>query len=185
MGIPGGLKLSRLIEFVGHIYFLILPVIIGAVLNMIVVKLPILRSWQIPIDCGKTLKDGKRIFGDNKTWKGFIAMIILTALAASVIWRKTFPYSFLCGAWVGFAYVLFELPNSFIKRRLNIQTGKNGGIVQTFFDQADSVIGFIICLPLIYPLDWKEALGILIVATATHYIFNVLLFYAKLRGQKG
>ncbi|MDR0469410.1 MAG: CDP-archaeol synthase [Peptococcaceae bacterium] len=175
----------KLIEFVGHLYFLILPVIVGAVLNMVFIKLPVLKSWQTPMDGGKTLKDNKRIFGDNKTWKGFWGMIVLTAFAAWPIWHGVFSYSFFCGAWLGFAYALFELPNSFIKRRLDIKAGKNGGAIQTFFDQADSVIGFILLFPLIYPLTWQEALGIFVVATATHYLFNILLFYAGLRGQKG
>jgi CDP-diglyceride synthetase len=175
----------RIVAFIGHIYFFILPAILGGILNMIFIKLPVLEPLKIPIDGGKTLKDGKRILGDNKTWKGFFGMIILTALSASIFWHSTFQYSFLCGAWLGFAYVLFELPNSFIKRRLGVQSGKNGGIVQTFFDQADSVIGCILFMPLFYPLTLLEAAGILIIATVTHYIFNVLLFFAKLRGQKG
>ena len=175
----------RIIAFIGHIYFLILPVILGGILNMVFVKLPVLKSWQIPIDGGKKLKDGKRIFGDNKTWKGFFGMIVLTALSAWLFWHDTFRYSYLCGAWLGFAYVLFELPNSFIKRRIGIQHGKNGGIIQTFFDQADSVIGCVLFMPLFYHLTLLEAVGILVIATATHYFFNVLLFFMKLRGQKG
>ncbi len=175
----------KLIDFMGHVYFLMLPAIVGAVLNMVFVKLPVLKCWQIPIDAGRTLKDGKRILGDNKTWKGFAGMIVLSGVSAWVFWRGVFPYSFLCGAWLGFAYVLFELPNSFIKRRLNKPPGKNGGIIQTFFDQSDSVIGCMLFLPVFYHLTWGEALGILVIGTATHYLINMLLFYARLRGQRG
>ena len=173
------------LRFIGHIYFLLLPAILGGVLNMVFVKLPILKSWQIPIDGGKTLKDGKRIFGDNKTWKGFFGMIVLTALSALLFWHSAFQYSYLCGAWLGFAYVLFELPNSFVKRRLNIGSGKNGGFIQTLVDQADSALGYALFMLFIYPLTFIEWLSIFIIATATHYIFNVLLFFVKLRGQKG
>jgi len=175
----------RAAAFIGHIYFLILPAMLGGILNMVFVKLPVLKSWRIPIDGGKILKDGRRVFGDNKTWKGFFGMIVLTALAARVFWHNAFQYSYLCGAWLGFAYVLSELPNSFIKRRLGIESGKNGGIIQTFFDQADSVIGCVLFMPLYYPLTLIEAAGILVIATATHYVVNVLLFFMKLRGQKG
>jgi len=173
------------LRFIGHIYFLLLPAILGGVLNMVFVKLPILKSWQTPIDCGKTLKDGRRIFGDNKTWKGFFGMIALTALTALLFWYNTFQYSYLLGAWLGLAYVLFELPNSFIKRRLNIQSGKNGGVVQTFFDQADSAIGYALFMLFIFPLTFIEWISIVLVATVTHYVFNILLYYLKLRGQKG
>lgn len=152
---------------------------------MIFVKLPILKLWQIPIDGGKTLKDGRRIFGDNKTWKGFFGMIVLTALPAWLFWHNTLQYSYLCGALLGFAYVLFELPNSFFKRRLNIQAGKNGGFIQTLVDQADSALGYALFMLFIYPLTLIEWISLVTIATATHYIFNVLLFYLKLRGQKG
>ena len=152
---------------------------------MVFIKMPVLRSWRIPIDGGKTLRDGKRVFGDNKTWKGFFGMIATTSVSAWLFWRGAFPLSFLRGAWLGLAYVLFELPNSFVKRRLDIQPGKNGCAIQTFFDQTDSVIGYIAFMPLVYPLSWAEAAGIFVIAGVSHYIINILLFYAKLRGQKG
>ena len=175
----------RIIAFIGHICFLILPAISGGILNMVFIKLPILKSWRIPIDGGKTLNDGKRIFGDNKTWKGFIGMIALTALSAWLFWHGTFQYSYLYGAWLGFAYVLFELPNSFVKRRLGKEAGKNGGALQTFVDQADSAIGYTLFFAIIYRLSWYEIIGMIIIATAAHYIFNNLLFFVNLRGQKG
>ena len=152
---------------------------------MVFVKLPVLKSWQIPMDGGKSLKDGRRILGNNKTWKGFFGMIFLTALSAWLFWHSTFAYSYLYGAWLGFAYVLFELPNSFIKRRLGIESGKNGGIIQTLFDQADSAIGYALFFAIIYPLTLYEIVAMIVIATVTHYTFNVLLFFLKLRGQKG
>lgn len=178
-------SIGRVVGFIGHIYFLLLPAILGGILNMVFIKLPILKSLQIPMDGGKSLKDGRRVFGDNKTWKGFIGMIALTALSAVLFWHGTFAYSYLYGAWLGFAYALFELPNSFIKRRLGMQPGKNGGAIQTFFDQADSAIGYTLFLAIVHPLSWLEAICVLAIAIATHYLFNVLLFIVKLRGQKG
>ena len=177
-----------LLKFIGNIYILILPIIMGGVCNMIFMKLPILNSWRFPMDARKTFR-GKRIFGDNKTWKGFSGMIFFTALSGLLFWSlfdpSRFLFNLLRGAWIGFAYVLFELPNSFIKRRLNISSGKNGGLVQTFFDQSDSVFGIVLLYPLVYPLTWKEALGIFVILTTSHYLINILLFYLKLKNQKG
>jgi len=177
----------NVLRFIGHIYVLILPIIMGGVSNMIFMKLPILKSWRYPMDAHKTFR-GKRIFGDNKTWKGFSGMIVFTALSGLLFWGLLYPFSFfylLRGAWIGFAYVLFELPNSFIKRRLNIASGKNGGFLQTFFDQCDSVIGIALLYPVVYPLTWLEALGIFVILTATHYAINILLFHLKLKNQRG
>ena len=66
-------------------YVTLLPAIIAGVLNMIWCKSSVLRGIQTPIDCGKKLKDGKRIFGDNKTWKGMLGYIVFNILAA-VVW---------------------------------------------------------------------------------------------------
>ena len=170
-----------MLEFVGHIYWLMLPAIVGGVLNMVWVKLPILKSWQKPMDGGKKLKDGRRIFGDNKTWKGFFGMIAFTAISAWVFG----VFGFFSGAWLGFAYVVAELPNSFIKRRLDVPPGKSGGIVQTFFDQADSAIGYALLLFVVYPATWQDMAGLVVIGTITHYIVNILLFFAKLKNQKG
>jgi CDP-diglyceride synthetase len=177
----GGLRLSEIINYIGHIYDIFLPIIFAAIANMIWCKLPICKFLKKPMDFGRTMKDGRRIFGDNKTWKGFFGMILLAAVFSLI----TGIYSFWAGAYLGLSYVIAELPNSFIKRRLGLEAGKNGSFVQTFFDQADSVIGFIIFLPLVYPETWSDALGLLIIGTATHYFFNILLYFVGLRNQKG
>jgi len=159
----------ELIKFIGHIYWLILPVTIGGILNMFFVKL---LKQRTPIN--------KRMFGENKTWQGFFGMILLSAISAWVLWGN-----FWHGALLGFAYVLFELPNSFVKRRLGVRPGANGSIIQTFFDLADSAIGCIIFLAFIYPLTWVEAIAVFLVSIATHYVINILLRLAKIKGHKG
>jgi len=170
-----------MLEFVGRIYWLMLPAILGGICNMVWMKLPVLKSLQKPMDRGKKLKDGRRVFGDNKTWKGFLGMIVFTAAFAGLF--GVFPL--WGGALLGFAYVLAELPNSFIKRRMGVTPGKSGGFVQTFFDQTDSVIGYVLFLPIVYPATWQEIAGILVLAPITHYIANVLLYFAGLKKQKG
>ena len=42
---------------------------------MIWCKLPILNRLKTPIDLGKNFVDGKRIFGDNKTYKGLVGYV--------------------------------------------------------------------------------------------------------------
>ena len=65
-------------------------------------------------------------------------------------YENTVLFNLVLGALLGLAYVLFELPNSFIKRRLEIREGKTAenGWKWTFIwiDQIDSLIGCIIFL---------------------------------------
>ena len=177
----------QVVRFIGQVYWLLLPIILGGVGNMVFVKLPILKSWRVPMDGGKVLKDGKRLFGDNKTWKGFVGMAVLTSLFAGLVWQwnAAIAWPFLSGAGLGFSYVLFELPNSFVKRRLGLKAGTNGGIVQTFFDQADSVIGCALFLWATRAATWQAFLGFIVLGVFTHYVINLLLYFVKLKNQKG
>lgn len=184
-------------------YLTLLSPIIAGILNMIWCKAPFLKSLQIPMDGGKNFADGKRISGDNKTWKGFLGYIILNILV-SVIWgilcnrlhinqynffymehANTFPYNLWIGFLLGLGYSLFELPNSFLKRRLNIEPGKpTEGIKKYFFiflDQADSVFGccFVVCL--FYKMSIGLYLFYVLLGAGTHIVINMMLYFLKLR----
>lgn len=193
---------------IGKLVYLMLPVILAGIFNMVLVKLPVLENFKTPMDRGKVLPDGKRLFGDHKTWKGFWGMVVLTSLFMGLfgiiydhfIWAKNVslvPYdefSFPFNAWFygavwGFGYVLFELPNSYIKRRIDIQPGKQGsgaiGKMFTVVDQADSVFGCLIFMLPFYVPSLRDAILMLVMATVFHYILNILLYLVGLKKQAG
>lgn len=135
--------MGNVLTNLAYMYVTLMPVIFAGILNMIFCKLPILGLLKKPIDAGKNFTDGRRIFGDNKTWKGFAGYVILGTLM-TLLWGfickaspaltshdffyfehdNTVTYNLLCGVLVGTAYALFELPNSFMKRRMGIEPGK-------------------------------------------------------------
>lgn len=188
-----------------EMYITLMPVIVAGIINMLWCKVSICDFLKKPIDFGKTAPDGKRIFGDNKTFKGFVGMIIFGALL-SVLWGEilkgnealnglnyfyrsrsnTISYNLLIGTLSGFAYALFELPNSFIKRRLDITPGKNDisgtkRFVFIFLDQADSVFGCVLVVCMFYPLPVWYYFVYVLVGALTHIIMNMLLYFCKLR----
>ena len=131
-----------MIDNILSMYITLMSPILAGILNMVWCKSRILKSLAIPIDGNKKFIDGKRIFGDNKTWKGLIGYIILNIFTAC-LWGlicsvskieqynflyvnhgNTITYNIVLGILLGLAYALCELPNSFIKRRLNIAPGK-------------------------------------------------------------
>ena len=63
-----------------QLLFLIAILVCAGSTNMAFVKAPLLRGLSRPMDGGILLRDGKRLFGDNKTWKGFFGMIAITAV---------------------------------------------------------------------------------------------------------
>lgn len=180
------------------IYITVLPIILASTFSTSLLKLPVLRRLRTPIDGGLNMSDGRRIFGDNKSWIG-AAVLICLAIILTVFWglvnslnpavqahnwlysvhSNTFTYNMVAGALLGLAYIVAELPNSFMKRRLRIAPGAvlSGmrGIPNIIIDHTDSVIGAAIVLWYLCRLTFVEFMVIIVVGGATHLIVNILL----------
>ena len=183
-------------------YMTLLGPILAGVVNSIFCKLNVFNSLKKPLDFNKKIK-GKRIFGDNKTWKGLLGYIffnIIFMVLVGIIYKSTsiehlnffyinhkntFIFNILVGALLGLFYALFELPNSFMKRRLDIKPGKTiTGPKKYFFiflDQADSVFGVALVVWMFYPIGIKVYLLYILVGAITHLLINMLLYALHLR----
>ena len=184
-------------------YVTLLSPIFAGILNMGWCKSKLMKPFMVPMDMGKNFVDGKRIFGDNKTWKGFLGYLCFNTICAPV-WgvichvagiehlnyfyvshENTLPFNLLIGLLLGLGYSLFELPNSFLKRRLDIKPGKSvSGAWKVFFvflDQADSVFGCALVVWFFYDLGIGRYLMYVLVGAATHIVMNMLLYFTKLR----
>lgn len=178
-----------------RVLWLAAPVVVAGVLHMVVVKLHLLAPLAKPIDGGRSWR-GERIFGDHKTWRGIVVMVVLSALVVGLqtlahehfAWARALAYYdygavpwHVSGAILGLGYVLAELPNSFFKRRLGVRPGATESPVGLVVDQADSVIG---CVLAMY-LYWTPPLGValLVVATGTglHLALNGAMLWGGLR----
>lgn len=185
-----------------NMYITMMPLILSGIFNMIFVKSSLYKKYNYPIDNYIVLKDGKRLFGNNKTIIGFISMIVfsicfqvlwglycLNLMKLSNEWYNIFENTILnnvkIGFYVGFIYMLFELPNSFIKRRLGIQEGKTDiglkGIIFFIVDQIDSLIGVFIFLKLYSNLNIYQYFEYLLLGGLTHIIINLILYIIKVR----
>ena len=191
-------------ETIIFMYITLIPVILAGILTMIWCKLPILKFLKRPIDGGKCLRDGKRIFGNNKTWTGLCGYLI-TNILVFILWglisqksdylqMHNYFYSYynnipsfnlLIGLLSGLAYALFELPNSFLKRRLDIRPGKSisGGwkVFFIFMDQADSVIGCALVVWMFHDIGLLTFIAFVLVGAITHMVLNMLLYILHLR----
>ena len=192
-----------MLRTIGMMYVTLIPTVLAGIFVMLWCKLPILKAIAKPIDFGKNFADGRRIFGDNKTWKGMLGYILFNTLF-SVLWgfacqgkalhdlnffyqyhENTIPFNLLIGVLLGLGYSLFELPNSFLKRRLDITPGKSiSGFWKVFFiflDQADSVFGVALVVWLFYPLGIGLYLLYVLVGAGTHLLLNMMLYFMHLR----
>ncbi len=184
-------------------YLTLLTPVFAGVINSIFCKSKILNKLKKPIDLNKNFIDNKRIFGDHKTIKGFLGYIFFNMIFSVlfgflfsifniekynffyIYHNNTFLYNLEIGFLLGLFYALFELPNSFIKRRLDISPGKStkgiSKIFFTFLDQADSVFGVALVVWMFYPLGIKLYLLYILLGAGTHLLLNMMLYFMHMR----
>ncbi len=170
---------------------------------MLFTKTGIYCQHRTPIDGGKVLGDGRRIFGNNKTWIGFFSMIIFCTVFQVIyglfckfanlnlygdvylVHDNTIWFNLLFGSMTGFVYMLFELPNSFIKRRLSIQDGKTAkgwkGRIFFVYDQIDSLIGVMFLLYLYSNITLIRYVLYVLLGGVTHLVINFFLYSVNVR----
>lgn len=170
-------------------YITLMPVILGGIGNMVFVKSSFYKNHRKPID------NGKNIFGDNKTWIGAISMIVqVTTFQILLSYTPLVKYNFIyennknlfslnliIGLLLGISYILFELPNSFVKRRLNIEPGKTKNWISYIIDQVDSIFGVTIVLFFYTEMTPLKFLEYIALGAITHGIINLILYYTKIR----
>jgi len=178
------------------------PIILGGILHMVVVQKKIGQGWAKPLDGGATWR-GRRWFGDHKTWRGFVVIVLGTALLTlmqgwlegmvptlrdSNLVNLARLGAFPTGLLWGLGYALPELPNSFVKRQLGIAEGQGSkswaGLFQTLIDQADSAIGCAVVAYLGFAMSAADALYLALFCTILHLLLNFLLGTAGLRQRR-
>ena len=160
---------------------------------------PVSRSLAVPLDGGLTWR-GRRVFGENKTVRGFVVMVPAAAMAfatlataagdarLSTLWPlSTSAYAAL-GAWAGFGFMTGELPNSFIKRQLGIRPGDAArtscaAFAQFLVDRLDSGIGMLAAISLAVPTPWLTWAIVLLVGPPLHWGFSVFMHHLGLKAR--
>ena len=160
------------------------------------------RSWLTPLDFGATLR-GKRLFGENKKLRGLLVMPPATALSFFGLGaaRARLPDWFAAGIWpvsdaslacigllAGAAFMLAELPNSFVKRRLEIGPGKSAErgplrVIFLWLDRFDSSIGCLAAISLCAPLSGMTWAWALLLGALLHAVFSASLYFAGVKAR--
>jgi len=75
-------------------------------------------EWAAPLDFGITLRDGTRLLGDHKTWRGLVG----GAIACGFV-TENLQLGLLRGVVFGTLAMLGDAASSFVKRRLRLGPG--------------------------------------------------------------
>ncbi|MFQ5887233.1 MAG: CDP-2,3-bis-(O-geranylgeranyl)-sn-glycerol synthase [Candidatus Hydrothermarchaeales archaeon] len=133
-----------------------------------------------PLDFGMSFPDGRRIFGDGVTIKGFFIGIVSGTI--SIILINIFR-NFQLTADIYLAFILSsgallgDALGSFVKRRLGMEQGESAPLL----DQLDFVFGglFTASFIVIIPLDWIIVLMLL--TPLGHLTVNFVGFQLKMK----
>lgn len=174
------------------LYFM-LPAYIANMAPVFAQKLGILKFLEGPVDGGKTI-GGKRIFGDHKTWRGFVVGVVA---AVAITWLQYFLYRvpafqtislldyskinpWLLGFLLGFGALFGDLIKSFFKRRTSLAPGAPW----IPFDQIDFAFSALIFAAPIYFPPWPAVIIILLASPVLHTITNNLGFLLRVKNTR-
>jgi len=137
---------------------------------------PVLAGGGLPMDFGKNFWDGRRLFGKNKTFRGFFFGLAIGGLVG-LLENFLFGYPILFSLISPLGALLGDLTGAFLKRRLDIAPGGLLPIV----DQIDFVVGAIaFSLPLSI-ISLELAIAILIITPPIHLLTNFAAYKLKLK----
>ena len=168
--------------------WLTLPIVVGGVAHMFFVANDWLPSLKVAM--------AEKPFGKNKTWRGIIVMPLVTVPGALLLGSLSnlLPASLaltledvsliVLGLSLGLGYVIFELPNSFIKRRVGIAPGATPSRGRLWFiamDQLDSAFGFALVYAILLDLPVLTYLFILIIFPFIALLVKRILFWFRLK----
>ncbi|MEZ4967056.1 MAG: hypothetical protein R2791_17570 [Saprospiraceae bacterium] len=160
--------------------FILIPLILSNVMHMWWVKKDLWPGLAIPV--------WPRLFGENKTWRGFVVLPLLNGLF-SALFALLVPVvpptmGFPTGFILGLAYMASELPNSLIKRQAGIPPGRSAvsnAWIFTLMDKTDSSLGVSLASHFIFHLSPGQTVLLFLVAVFCHVFFSWLLVLVRLK----
>jgi len=133
------------------------------------------------LDMGKKFSDGRRIFGDGKTTRGFVGGLIVGTIVGLLQGIAEVPLGehLLLGFLLALGALLGDLVSSFIKRRLDIERGG----AAPGLDQLSFVVVALMLASPVKVITWREIAAILIVTPPIHLATNFVGYKLGLKSR--
>ncbi len=145
-----------------------LLIFLGIANTMPIVARHIFKNrFSAPIDFNKSFFDKKPILGTHKTWRGLLVAVVITSITSGFC-----GYGFKLGAMVGFYSMTGDLMASFIKRRLNLESGAKF----TGVDQGIEAFFPVFMLKDDLSLSWLDCFFVTLVFTVVEITLSPFLY---------
>lgn len=128
--------------------------------------------YSTPVDAGLVLRDGHRLFGSSKTWRGVAFGILVPTCLSPLLglpWRA--------GALVGAAAMAGDCMASFVKRRLGLAASS----MALGLDQIPELLVPAISMRAYALLSLIDIVTIVLIFVAGELALSRVLFYLGLR----
>lgn len=170
----------------------IIPVITKAVWLMLPAYIAnptaVVFGGGTPVDFGKKWRDGRRILGDGKTFRGLVGGTACGIIVGLV--QMNVPSQWSLGSFtfttiitLSFGALLGDMVKSFFKRRAGFERGAELPII----DQLDFVAGAWVLTYIFDPVWFSDnftfwiIITVLILTPLLHRLTNIIGYYIKLK----
>jgi hypothetical protein len=178
------------------------PVLVAGLLHVWIIKMAWMQKLaSLPLDGGRRIR-GRRIFGDHKTARGAVVMVVATTLIAAILSLapeavlarvSVAPFQIahpaIWGFIMGAGYIIGELPNSLVKRQLDIAPGASAGgwkaIPFWVADQLDSAVAILLLLRLVWRPTVQFVGLVLAMTLVLHFLVAALMVAMGLKRRIG
>ena len=103
--------------------------------------------WAAPLDRGRVLRDGRRLLGSHKTWRGLIAAVAACAITAELLGLRW---------WLGMEFAALSMLGDAISSAWKRRRGRAPGEDDPGLDQLPESLLPLIALRAPLNLGWKE-----------------------------
>ncbi len=128
--------------------------------------------FSTPVDLGLNLFDGRRLFGDHKTYRGILASLFFTSFASYLLGLGIFT-----GARLSLLSMAGDLASSFVKRRLGLQSGRKA----TGLDQIPEALVPLLVLRRDFSLDYCDIFILVTLFFILEVFISPLLYAIRIR----
>jgi len=180
--------------------WLVVALSLAGVAHVLWLKTAGSRRLSQPLDGGVTFR-GRRLFGANKMLRGLVMMPLASSLAFAFLGgcREAYPTWLALGLWnlgaagyaalgfaCGLAFIVAELPNSFLKRQLGVEPGaepRQGWLrpICLVLDRSDSTLGVLAVATLLVPVSATTWIWMLLLGPLSHAAFRQWMYRALLK----
>lgn len=163
-------------------FWFFLPAGIANISPVFTRQFPIIKHWNTPVDFGLSSR-GKRLLGDNKSWRGVIMGALVAGLVGLFQYKvitnsaESTVFIFSATAAMGFGALFGDSAASFFKRRAGVSPGDSWFP----FDQIDYILGGIVFVSFFVSLTLADIARIIIIYFLLHLVVSYLGYKVGLK----